>query len=305
MMTKQTSARLLRRILLGSAALGMAAWMPQVPPLTGGLIGIAHAQGQGSSGTHGSGSGGGGGEHGATSSGGHAPGSSGQGMGQGGTSSAQGHHGQGGSTGTETGEDGTSSDRKGPRFGGGENARQPESGTRGGRPGWAKEGIPEVELGRLSVARSPEHVLDHAFSEVVSNWSTMGTTVLTLTAEGQPTLELTVAQLYSKSAVEFAQIVETYYPSIVRIDSPLENLSLLKNLAATGTTALTGVTPASQTDLMAIFLGSASDKTLPVSADTVTAVNTILGLPALTPAQTEAIAAEADAVRLAILSGHG
>ena len=217
----------------------------------------------------------------------------------------QGHNGQGGSTGTESGEDGTSTDKKGPQFGGGSNTRKPAQGTTGGRPVWAKEGIPEVELGRLSVARSPEHVLDHAFTEVVSNWATTGTTVMTLTADGQPTLVLTVAQLYSLSALEFAHVVQTYYDSIVRVDSPLENLSLIKNLATTGTTALTGVTPASKDDLIAIFLGSASDKTIAITADTVTAVNTILGLPTLTPEQTADIALKADAVRLAILSGHG
>ena len=329
MTTRKLSPSALRRILLGSAALGLVIWMPQGPSRHGVLIGTAYAQGtqgqgqgQGSGGhrgggssEHGSGSGGGGSStHGSGSSSvaapsgtgsSHAPGTSGAGMGRGGSSTVQGHHGQGGSTGEESGEEGTSSDKKGPRFGGGTNTRQPESGTTGGRPVWAKEGIPEVELGRLSVARSPVHVLDHAFSETVSNWATMGTTVLTLTAPDQPTLVLTVAQLYSKTAVEFAQIVETYYDSITRVDSPLENLSLLKNLAMTGTTALTGVTPASKTDLMAIFLGSASDKTIPVSVDTVTAINTILGLPALTPEQAATLAAEADAVRLAIASGHG
>ncbi len=233
MTTRKLSPSALRRILLGSAALGLVIWMPQGPSRHGVLIGTAYAQGtqgqgqgQGSGGhrgggssEHGSGSGGGGSStHGSGSSSvaapsgtgsSHAPGTSGAGMGRGGSSTVQGHHGQGGSTGEESGEEGTSSDKKGPRFGGGTNTRQPESGTTGGRPVWAKEGIPEVELGRLSVARSPVHVLDHAFSETVSNWATMGTTVLTLTAPDQPTLVLTVAQLYSKTAVEFAQIVET------------------------------------------------------------------------------------------------
>ena len=217
----------------------------------------------------------------------------------------RGHYGQGGSTGEELSDEGTSDDKKGPRFGGGENARKPGEGTTGGRPVWAKEGIPEVELGRLSVARAPASVLNHAFSEVTTNWSTTGPTVMTLTAEGQPTLTMTVAQLYSLPADQFAHIVQTYYDSIVRIDSPLENLSLLKDVRTNNTTALTGVTPASTTDLAAIFLGSASDKTIPVSADTVTAINTILQLPALTPEQTADLAAKAEAVREAISIGHG
>ena len=287
MTTRKTTTTGLRRALLASAALGIALWMPPLRQPGGGIGTPALAQTQG-----------------AGSGGGHAPGSSGAGMGRGGSTGVQGHHGQGGSTGTETGEEGTSSDRQGPRFGGGANSRRPTGDTTGGRPVWAKEGIPAVELGRLSVARAPASVLDHAFTEVVSNWATTGTTVMTLTAEGQPTLVMTVAQLYSLPAIEFARIVQTYYSSIVRIDSPLENLSLLKNLAITNTIALTGVTVASKDDMIAIFLGSASDKTIPISTDTVLAVNTILGLPTLTSAELSDIAVKAEAVRSAINTGH-
>ena len=285
MVSCNRSGSALRRILLGTAALGIALWaQPSWSPVHFAPPAAAQSSGGGT---------------GKGAAGGAA------GMGRGGSTGMQGHNGQGGSTGTDSTDDGTSTDKKGPQFGGGSNTRQPDAGTTGGRPVWAKEGIPAVELGRLSVARSPEHVLDHAFTEVVSNWATVGTTVMTLTADGQPTLILTVAQLYSMSALEFAHIVQTYYSSIVRVDSPLENLSLIKNLATTSTTALTGVTPASKDDLLAIFLGSAADKTIAISVDTVTAVNTILGLPTLTAEQTADIAIKADAVRLAILSGHG
>ena len=299
MTQKKKSMSTVRRVLLGSAALGIAAWMPQAlwSPLH--AVGYAYAQGTqqgggGSSATHGSGSGGG-----------HAPGTAGSGMGRGGSSAVHGHYGQGGSTGTETGETEPSSDKKGPRYGGGETTRQPGEGTTGGRPVWAKEGIPEVELGRLSVARSPASVLNHAFDEVVSNWSTTGTTVLTLTAEGQPTLTMTVSELYSLPALEFARIVETYYSTVVRIDSPLENLALLKNLGQTGTTPLTGVTMASSDDMAAILLGSASDKEIPITTDTVTAVYTILGIPVPSGTELTTVANEAEAVRIAILAGHG
>jgi len=197
------------------------------------------------------------------------------------------------------------SDSVGPRYQGGEQSRRPPEGTRGGRPVWAQEGIPEVELGRLSVARAPGHVIDHAFTEVLSNWTTLGSTVLTLTAEGQPTLTMTVAQLYSLPAAQFANIVQTYYASVLRIDSPLENLALLRDVRVDNVTQLTGVTPATPIDLAAIFLGSASDKTIPITTDTVIAINTILGLPTLTTQQIADFAAKAEAVRLAILSGHG
>ena len=283
-----------RVALLGTVAVSVGLAAPLLSGNTIYLVGPAHAQTQGN----------GGGSMGARGSG-HAPGTSGQSMGQGGSTGTRGHYGQGGSTGTETGDEGTSPDKQGPRYGGGENSQQPPAGTTGGRPAWAKEGIPEVELGRLSVARSPEHVLDHAFSEAVSNWATMSTTVMVLTAEGKETVTMTVEQLYSLPAAEFAYIVQTYYSSIVRIDSPLENLSLLKSFALTDASPLTGVIPASHDDMIAIYLGSASDKTLPVTVDTVTAINTILGLPALTPEETADIAAKAEDVRLAILSGHG
>ncbi|MCC7428892.1 MAG: hypothetical protein IT557_18520 [Alphaproteobacteria bacterium] len=197
------------------------------------------------------------------------------------------------------------SDSVGPRYGGGENSRRPPEGSRGGRPVWAQEGIPEVELGRLSVARSPSHVIDHAFTEVLSNWTTLGSTVLTLTATGQPMLTMTVAQLCSLPAEQFANIVRTYYESIQRIDSPLENLALLRDIRVDNATQLTGVTPATQLDLAAIFLGSASDKNLTISSGTVVAINTILGLPTLTTQQIADFAAQAEAVRLAILAGHG
>jgi len=299
-MTKtRTSGSTFRKALLASASLVLTLWAPQMPFSPGGFLPAAHAQSSAGQGGQG-GQGGGSASHGGNST--HAPGTSGSYMGQGGSVSGEhGHFGQGGSTGEESGEEGTSSDRQGPRFGGGENSRQPESGTQGGRPAWAKEGIPEVELGRLSVARAPAKVLDHAFSEVITNWATTSTTIITLSNGDQ----LTVAQLYSMSASEFATIVATEYSAVTRIDSPLENLSLLKNLLSTGTTALTGVTPASTDDLAAIFLGSASDKTIDISTDTVTAINTILGLPALTPEQTADIAAKAELVRDAILTGHG
>lgn len=321
-----------RRILLGTAGLALVLAVP--PPVAQqiGLGGPALAQGAGGQGGGGQGGGGqgGGGQGGAGSAGSNrqaggqgggaagggasdhaasgsgsanAPASSGASMGQGGQTVQHGHYGQGGSTGTETGET-TDSDKKGPRFGGGANSRKPTAGEQGGRPVWAKEGIPAVELGRLSVARAPETVLNHALTEVVSNWTTTGTTVMTLQAEGQPTLTMTVAQLYSLPATEFARIVQTYYATVVRIDSPLENLSLLKTLDTTGTSPLTGVEPASSADLSAIFLGSASDKTIPVTTDTVIAINTILGLPTLTPVQVADEAAKAEAVRQAILVGH-
>lgn len=216
-------------------------------------------------------------------------------------------HGRAGEAGSGAGQRGPSaeSDAKGPQYGGGTESRQPTEGTQGSRPVWAQEGIPEVELGRLSVARSPASVLQHAYDETIANWTTLGSTVLTLKHDDGTTYTMTVAQLYSLPAAEFAQVVELNYDAVSRIDSPLENLALLKDIGADGSVALTGVSPASTADLAAIFLGSASDKEIPVTADTVTAVYTLLGLPAPTAEQAASIATSADYVRLAILTGHG
>jgi hypothetical protein len=55
--------------------------------------------------------------------------------------------------------------------------------------------------------------------------------------------------------------------------------------------------------LQAIFIGSASDKTIPITTDTVKAVYMILGFPV--PADAEQIAIAAEEVRDAILDAHG
>ena len=72
------------------------------------------------------------------------------GQGQGAKGSQGGQDNQGGQ-GSGQGGPGTDSDSKGPQAGG-----PSSSGSGGGKPTWAQEGIPEVELGRLSVARSPD-----------------------------------------------------------------------------------------------------------------------------------------------------
>jgi hypothetical protein len=53
-----------------------------------------------------------------------------------------------------------------------------------------------------------------------------------------------------------------------------------------------------------VFLGTASDKEIPITPETAYAVSVILGQP-LSAAEAEALAAEAEMVRQAILAGHG
>lgn len=159
------------------------------------------------------------------------------------------------------------------------------------RPVWAQGGIPEVELGRLNVSRAPGRILTRAEEEALA----------TYTQE--------MAALYSLDAIQAAQLLEASFRDLSRYDSPLQNLALYKDVMTFGDTRLKeidpGLQPASQLDLAAIFLGSASDKTIPISEDTVVALNRILGLVDLSAEDRTALASKAEAVRSAILTGHG
>lgn len=235
-------------------------------------VGVTKAQaqqgggggGHGGGGGNGSGGGGGGGQGG----GGHGDGGGG---GQGGSGAG------GGGTDHVSGEE-EDSDGRGPRYGKPEESR--------GKPVWADEGIPEVELGRLNVARAPGNILDRARQELVS---------------GDYPSEIT--EYYNKTAEELASLLVSdwdLYSSYI-VDSPLENLAIFRD-AINGITTLPGVTV--DIDLMAITLGLASDKNVIVTEDTVTAMITILGQD---PADFDiaTIAEKADEVRAAALEGHG
>jgi len=204
-------------------------------------------------------------------------GNQGQGSGGNGQGSEGGQKGSpGGSGQAGPGED---SDGQGPRAG--------ESGdTGGGKPIWAQEGIPEVELGRLSVARSPDQVLDRAYDEAIA----------TLTATPE------MADFYNMELSEITDALSTDLASQTFIDSPLQNLALLKD-ALDGKISLPGVTNDVDT-LMAVFIGIASDKTLDVTPETVIAITTILGTPITGQAAID-LAAAAESVREAIAEGHG
>ena len=162
---------------------------------------------------------------------------------------------------------------------------------RGRRPVWAQEGIPEVELGRLNVSRAPGRVLAHAEGEALATYSEA------------------MAVLYSLDADQAAALLSTSFRDVSRYDSPLQNLALYKDVMTFGDTQLREIDPnllpVSQLDLAAIFLGSASDKTIPISEDSVTALNRILGLVELSPEDATVLATKAETVREAILIGHG
>lgn len=240
------------------------------PGVGSSLIGTAWAAEDGHSGGPPEGHGGNhGGGHDDGHGGGHEDGHGDDGHGDDGH--AGGHGGQGG----------------GSHSGGGGGAHAVESGVlRGNRPPWAGGNLPEVELGRLNVSRAPSHVLDRAASEAV--------------AEFDPAM----ANLYAMDAEAAAGQLSSHYGDTPRVDSPVQNLAMYRDLMTFGETALPGVTPASQLDLAAIFLGSAADKTIPITEDTVTAVNTILGLQPMSQEDTAALATKAEAVRVGIAGGH-
>ena len=170
--------------------------------------------------------------------------------------------------------------------GSGEGGRHAGRDGRSGLPVWAREGIPEVELGRLNVARSPDRVLDRAFDEAKSTFS----------AE--------TARFYQMDLDTMIVELSLNWDNVDFIDSPLQNLALLRD-ALDGESVLrqVGITT-DVADLQAVFLGTASDKEIPITAETALAISTILGLP-LTQAEAEALARDAEAVRIAILAGHG
>jgi hypothetical protein len=142
-------------------------------------------------------------------------------------------------------------------------------------------------LGRLNVGRAPGHVLARAEQEALAHHNK------------------DMVELYNLSAEQAAELLKTQFPEVERFDSPLQNLALYRDIMTFGVTQLPNVDPASRLDLAAIFLGSASDKSVPISEETVSAVNTILGLVEMEAEERSTLAAKAEIVREAILSGHG
>ena len=210
--------------------------------------------------------------------------------------SDQGQQGAGGQKGAiggkGSGQGGPSSDSdsQGPRYGGGANSNRP-SGSRG-NPSWSQDALPaNVELGRLSVARAPAHVLDKSLTEALSTMD--------------PSLYNLASLADILTAIKTGTLPDG--ATFVRVDSPLENLALYKDILVDGKIgdgSKIAVTPSNTEMLLAVFLGSASDKEIPITADTVTAVNTILKLTLPSNVSAAELAADADLVRQDILAVH-
>lgn len=255
--------RISRTLGIAALATGLMVGVSYIAFDNAGFVSTAQADSHGGGGQGGGGQGGGG-------QGGGGAGAGGQG---GGGQGAGGQGGKGGHATTSSEEE--DSDKRGPHYG------KPADDTRGGKPSWAQEGIPEVELGRLNVVRAPSNILDRARQDLISN-----TGAIDLTA-------------YASIEAYLAEIADWDNAQI--IDSPLQNLAVFRD-AINGVTTLPGV-PVS-TDLMAITLGTASDKNVAISEDTVTAIATIMGVdPATLDIST--IATEAEAVRQAVSDAHG
>ena len=202
------------------------------------------------------------------------------GKGKSGTSGG-GHEGSGSESASDRGG------RNGDNGSGGKKSGQSNA-QKGQRPPWAQEGIPEVELGRLNVARAPRHVLDRAYDEALASF----------TAD--------MATYYNLSLGEAIDALSSDFDNLNFIDSPLQNLALLRDIMGNGGSVLNSLDEVQNSDatLAAVFLGTASDKTVPVTPETAYAVGIILGFE-MSPAQATALATDAEKVRVAILQGHG
>lgn len=232
-----------------------------------------HAEGDGHTGGQGSGAGGAGG------SGGHEDGHTEGDHDDGHESGGKG--GQGGS-----GEGGTQAQRGGQGESDGNGERRGQDAQSQTRPVWAQEGIPEIELGRLNVARAPSEVIDRAYAEAL----------------GAMTSDVTA--FYALSLDQMEATLRDNWDTVRLIDSPLQNLALLRD-ALDGTSVLVTSGVSSNNDaLLAAFLGTASDKTIPITKETALAVSAILGQP-LTEEKASALAKDAERIRAAILDGHG
>jgi len=108
----------------------------------------------------------------------------------------------------------------------------------------------EVELGRLSVGRSPSKVLNHSLDEALAKLTADGA-VIAIDSTGRLTVDGTT------------------------IDSPLENLALYETYMTTGT--IPGVTLPGGFNPAAL-LAAAGDKTGTISVDTLVYMNSILGI---------------------------
>lgn len=110
--------------------------------------------------------------------------------------------------------------------------------------------VQEVEFSRLSVARAPDTVIEHALEEA---WTKIG----------------------DLSTVTYDPAGRIVIADGTTIDSPLENLALYQDLMEEGQG---GDAESVDLDLTASLFGAAADKTITITVDMVVYENSILGL---------------------------
>lgn len=140
----------------------------------------------------------------------------------------------------------------------------------------------------MNVARSPSHVLDRAYNEALASFT-----------------QDKVA-FYNMSIEEAASALRTDFSNVAMIDSPLQNLALLRDIFENGNSVLNKLDQVENDNgtLAAIFLGTASDKGIQIRPESAYAIGIILGYK-LTEAQATALAKDAETIRAAIAAGHG
>lgn len=132
----------------------------------------------------------------------------------------------------------------------------------------------EVELGRLSVGRSPDRVLAAQLEDVISainaadslSTDLAGRIVLTTTVDGVATVK-TIDSSVANLAI-YTELLKT---------GTIAGVTDTTKLAAIGIDTLSAV---SKDELLAAasFFAAASDKTIPITIDSVIYMNTILGI---------------------------
>ena len=138
------------------------------------------------------------------------------------------------------------------------------------------------------MARSPDRVLDRAYLEALSNFTS------------------DKVAFYNMSIDEAAAVLRTDFRNVSMLDSPLQNLSLLRDILENGNSVLNSLDQVQNDNLTlaAIFLGTASDKSIEIIPETAYALSVILGYE-LSEGQARALASDAEIIRAAIYEGHG
>ncbi|MBF9057950.1 hypothetical protein HKCCSP123_02025 [Rhodobacterales bacterium HKCCSP123] len=113
-----------------------------------------------------------------------------------------------------------------------------------------------------------------------------------------------MASFYNLTLDQMITQLSDNWDNIGIIDSPLQNLALFRD-ALDGSIDLSayGISNDRET-LMAVFMGVATDKAIPVTPESVYAVSVIFGMP-LSQAEATSIASDAEAIRQAVVAGHG